>query len=334
MDNQAKMMDNQAMKKKKKTGKTEYTSSVFDKTANSGIRLAEGFVNQILHIFPLPTRQTLREHPLTHALHVLAIGSYPNASHHYRERPSGCDEHILILCTHGEGWFEMAGRRQMLAAHQAVVIPRRTPHRYGASEQNPWSIAWVHFSGDEADYYCSCLPVNGGVIPLSSKCEREVVGQFRAAYSAIARDYTVATLIVLAQILRYLLSILFFRNGSYSPHFRIANERDLRSTVTYMTEQGSTALTLAELARHAGLSERTFTRHFHQQIGMAPMHYVIQQRIRKACQWLAGTSLTVSEIALQSGYDDPYYFSRLFRKETGQSPKQYRAQHENRSVRQ
>ena len=54
------------------------------------------------------------------------------------------------------------------------------------------------------------------------------------------------------------------------------------------------------------------------------MAYFIHLKIRKACELLDQTELTVQEIAVAIGYDDPYYFSRIFKKIQGVSPSAYR----------
>ena len=51
------------------------------------------------------------------------------------------------------------------------------------------------------------------------------------------------------------------------------------------------------------------------------MAYFIQLKIRKACELLDQTDSTIREIASQLGYDDPYYFSRIFKKDTGLLPR-------------
>jgi len=57
---------------------------------------------------------------------------------------------------------------------------------------------------------------------------------------------------------------------------------------------------------------------------MSPIDYFIRLKIHFACQLLTQTDLKIKEIADRIGYDDPYYFSRLFKQVTGQSPKVYK----------
>jgi len=58
----------------------------------------------------------------------------------------------------------------------------------------------------------------------------------------------------------------------------------------------------------------------------APVEYLKNLRIRQVCQLLDLTTLKISEIPEQPGFSDPFYFSRVFKKSIGQSPKEYRKQ--------
>jgi len=83
---------------------------------------------------------------------------------------------------------------------------------------------------------------------------------------------------------------------------------------------------LEELASEAGLSVPHFSTLFRRQTGYAPIDYLIRQRVREACRLLDTTSGSISMIANAVGYQDPYYFTRMFRRIMGCSPRAYRKQ--------
>jgi len=67
-----------------------------------------------------------------------------------------------------------------------------------------------------------------------------------------------------------------------------------------------------------------FSELFRQQTGYAPIDYLIRQRIQRACLLLDTTVSAVSKITTEVGYNDPYYFTRSFRRVMGCPPRAYR----------
>lgn len=87
---------------------------------------------------------------------------------------------------------------------------------------------------------------------------------------------------------------------------------------------GDPALDLNDLAGQAGLQQDHFGRVFRRHLGTTPMRYLQDVRIEKSCFLLTHTRLTVQEIAFEVGFNDPYYFSRLFHRRVGETPSMHR----------
>lgn len=80
---------------------------------------------------------------------------------------------------------------------------------------------------------------------------------------------------------------------------------------------------VSDLADALGVSESTLSRNFHRDTGRTLKSYIKEQVIRQSKQALTGT-LTIKEVASHLGFDDEFYFSKFFKRETGFSPKTYR----------
>jgi AraC-like DNA-binding protein len=91
-----------------------------------------------------------------------------------------------------------------------------------------------------------------------------------------------------------------------------------------MQEHINENITLQELSKHYNYSASRFSSLFKQKTGYSPIDYFIQMKMQKASQQLDFTDHSVKDIAMSMGFDDPYYFSKRFRKIIGMSPKQYR----------
>jgi len=83
-------------------------------------------------------------------------------------------------------------------------------------------------------------------------------------------------------------------------------------------------ITLHDVASHVALSNNHFCTVFSQEMGVTFTEYITKTRMDKARHLLVSTSERASEIACAVGYNDPHYFSYLFRKQVGMTPTEFR----------
>jgi len=98
----------------------------------------------------------------------------------------------------------------------------------------------------------------------------------------------------------------------------------VKRAIAYIHQNYAQPLAREDIAAYVGVSERYLTRIFQAELKMAPGDYLTRYRMMLAKQLLRTSSGNVSIVATQVGFDDPAYFSRVFRKEVGQSPSAYR----------
>ena len=101
-------------------------------------------------------------------------------------------------------------------------------------------------------------------------------------------------------------------------------EQAIRAIRHHVREQRFITHDFDALASKHGLSPTTFRRHWNRYVHEPPARYVLGLRIREARRLLAETDLPVADVARQTGFEDPFYFSRCFRRMTGISPRPYR----------
>ncbi len=100
----------------------------------------------------------------------------------------------------------------------------------------------------------------------------------------------------------------------------------LRQITDWMAEHVAEDLNLDRLAAQAGLSKFHFHRLFKSAMGLSPSRHHINLRMNAARQLLRETKKTVVDVALDVGYTNPSHFAKLFRRETGLTPSEYRRQ--------
>jgi len=289
------------------------------------LKLREGFAGQDMYVIPRPVLAEARRHPLVRSAYPTDIGWYPHAKYHWRKRPNGCPEDHLMLCIGGHGYVEIEGKQAHLQEGQALIIPRNRQHFYWAEDDDPWSIYWMHFLGVNADYYIDQIPKTGQAFAVESQTQKEAVRLFRDCLETVERGYTLHNMIYAAQTAQHVLSLLLFRNAALAKHSVVDNDRETcDAVIEFMRTHLTEAIRLDDFASEVGLSVSRLSQIFKQQTHYSPKSYLSNMRIRTACRLLDFTDKSVKAVAMETGFIDPYYFSRVFKKVMGISPDKYR----------
>ncbi len=292
-------------------------------TQHSDKRIREGFPHQRLVLVPPQALQNCHALPMVSQLHITHIGSFPKAPHHYVERGSEHPYAILFYYTAGRGWLELDQQRFSILPGHAVVIPPYTPHVYGADQNDPWSLFWIHFTGPQTQRVLDSLQLNCSS-PLLYVPDVESMRQsFEEVYACLNYNYSDAGLLSMTSELMRLLSRMKLDHSS-SNRNRHTKEECIENSIQFMKNHLDMALSLSDLSTRSGLSVPHYSKLFRERTDQSPMAYYSALKIRKACDLLYQTRLTVREIGLKLGYEDPYYFSRAFKKVQGCSPTHYR----------
>lgn len=291
-------------------------------------RKREGFHGEKLIVLPKKViNDFLIKDEITKQVHITDIGYYPKARFHYAERNAGIGQHIIIYCLEGYGWVEINKRKIEIGPSEFVVIPKNIPHRYGASEDKPWTIYWVHFKGDLAGYIVELILKNADHFQPNLSYNEQRIKLFDDIYGTLEMGYSSDALRYVSMTFSHFLSSLIYEKKNSSVD---QTEKDIIAvTVRLMQERIQTSVTLSELAGLANLSVSHFSALFKAKTGYSPIEYYNHLKIQNACQYLSFTDMSVKNVSITLGIQDPYYFSRMFTKLMGVSPTDYRKKNKN-----
>ena len=291
-------------------------------TGSGQKKIKEGFVGQRMITLTPNIKKAILKNELINSMFVTAIGFYPNAIYHDRERKSGSNEYILLYCIKGEGTIILRDKTTSLRPNTFFIIPKHVQHHYKSSIQDPWTILWVHFTGAHAEIlYTRYLDSSGdheSFIPYAQNLNQlfnEILTIMERSFQM--RDIEIANI----KFFDFISSLIY--NKDIHPHLR---EGDVVShSIQFMKDHLDRSYSVEELAAQQHCSTSHYFRLFHNQTGTSPIQYFNQLKIHKSCQYLYFTDKSVKEICVQLGFSDPYYFSRTFRKYMGVSPTKYKA---------
>jgi len=260
--------------------------------------------------------------PILRDLLVTEIGYWTHAAWHRIHRPQGSADHILHYCIDGLGWCEAGGRRWTIPPDTVMLIPAGVAHAYGV-DQAPWSIYWIHFQGRMAGELCDLLGVRSDRPLFRLTRTPEILSLFERVYQFMNSARTPRQLVAASGALSHLLTLANLHRYSNNAQSRTV-EHQVQKTIQFMKENLSGRHSLQELAQLAHMSPNHYGKVFKARYGLSPIEYFTRLKIQKACELLTGTDLQVQQLAHNFGFDDPYYFSRLFRRTIGVSPAKYR----------
>lgn len=294
------------------------------------IRIKEGFKNQRLISLSDTMLADYACDPIIGSLYLRKIGFFPRVKYHFVQKPQGVDYAMLIYCTEGEGWCEIASQRYRINANQFIILPPDTPLSFGASENDPWTIYWLHFLGSNASFFVDRASCPKAVEPGDNSRIQRRLDIFEELYATFSMAYTKDFMIYASMLLGTLLSsFILLPQYRHISMVRHSDDSFSNRVIHFMYENVQRRLTLDEIAKHFNYSASHFSMLFRADTGVSPITYFIRLKIQKACQYIELTNMRLSDIAHVLGFEDSAYFTRTFNKVMGMTPSEYREQESN-----
>jgi len=268
----------------------------------------------------------IKNMPFLNAIYITHIGYFPHAQYHYRERKLGCEDYILFYCLGGKGHFDTASGKYTLQANQFMMLPPNKFHRYQADLEEPWTFYWVHFSGSKLSELEQQFHLSNFEKPTDIYYSEEILQIWKEMFVSLEKGYTTENISFANLSLYRFISYFIFpdRKKLIQGEEEIAKASPLDKSIDFMKANIGGRYTVEDIAIQFHMSTSHYTALFKKKTGMAPMDYYIRMKIQYACQMLSQSNMKIKEVGEKIGYEDPYYFSRMFKKVTGKSPVKYK----------
>ncbi len=199
-----------------------------------------------------------------------------------------------------------------------VLVPHN--HRYWLEQNGRWEFFWISMNGEEAlRIHKAILSTTGPILNLKPEtierladCTlRLISGGADAPGSASAIAYEAAMVLY---------------DDVFGSHPVLSQEyRTMQHVIDHIIANLEHPLPVEKLAEVSGLSRAHFSRVFAASEGMPPAEFVLRRRLQRATKLLTkAADLSVKEVAVMSGFEDPNYFAKVFRRYFGASPTEFR----------
>ena len=241
----------------------------------------------------------------------------------YRPRGRVDFQIIYIAAGCGHFHFDTVDSETIVPAGNIVIFRPKELQKYEYYGEDKTEVYWIHFTGSDVKNILRKYGFldNERIFPVGTSMEYERV--FKRIIIELQRcqdNYEE----MLTLLLRHLL-IIFQRELTREQVFK--NEyldHEMETAVTYFNENYNRDINIEEYATSRGMSVSWFIRSFKKFTGSTPMQFIVALRVNNAQVLLETTNYSINEISKIVGYDNQLYFSRLFHKLKGFSPREYR----------
>lgn len=241
----------------------------------------------------------------------------------YRPRGRVDFQIIYIAAGCGHFHFDAVDNETIVPAGNIVIFRPKELQKYEYYGKDKTEVYWIHFTGSDVKNILRKygFPDNERIFPVGTSMEYERI--FKRIIIELQRcqdNYEE----MLTLLLRHLM-IIFQRELTREQVLK--NEyldHEMDTAVTYFNENYNRDINIEEYATSKGMSVSWFIRSFKKFTGSTPMQFIVALRVNNAQVLLETTNYSINEISKIVGYDNQLYFSRLFHKLKGFSPREYR----------
>ena len=225
-------------------------------------------------------------------------------------------DYYLMYITEGKMHIRIGSSETLISEGEMLIIAPGTSYHYHTEAECRINYLWIHFSGSDAGELPGRFGIelnriyNTGVHHIFNDYWKRLFAEF------VRNDAFFDT--VSACILTEILAS--FSRFVYEP----SDKKNFAKSVTYIHQNYSKNINIASLAQIENLSEPHYRTCFRKIYNMSPVEYITDVRIHEAARLLESTEKKLSEIAKLCGYEDVYYFIRVFTSIMGISPGRYR----------
>lgn len=240
--------------------------------------------------------------------------------------PRVLDTYKLVVVVSGKGYLEQDSHpaAALTAGDMFFLFPLHL-HHYWADPDDPWELMWVAFNSSLCPRFLHSIHISyeryvlKGILNDSlQRSMYQIINALgdendRYRFCAIGALYT----------LFYKIDLALRTKETVQPE----PEESIPAKIAAFIDQNFyLPIDMDTLCQHVSYSRSYISRVFKTEVGMTVSEYIQHTRIRNAQALLRDTQLSVQEVSYSVGIDDPLYFSKIFRKLIGVSPRDYRNQ--------
>lgn len=231
------------------------------------------------------------------------------------------DKHILHYVISGEGHLELDKKNFPIQEKQIFFIPAGSPGFYQASQEHPWHYIWILFHGNKADEILKHAGFNRRQpILTTDSCSDRLEELLFGILADPSQEYD-----CLGKLYEFFQQLVLLSGCRQTEEEKpVSSGHYVEMVMNYISEKYSEPVRIQDVADFCGLDRSYLGKVFRQSTGLTPQRYLLEFRMSRAKELLLNTDIPVQHVSYSVGYNDPLAFSKVFRREVGMSPTEFR----------
>lgn len=216
----------------------------------------------------------------------------------------------------GTGTIIYEGKKHTASEGDAYILHSGSNHTYYSDSQNPWVKVWINVSGNLIENLINAYELSDTVVVKN--CNIHYL--FNDFISLARSNRPIDEVVKLGAIKLHEIIAEIHEHVTG----KVPRNSDAAKIKEYIDKRVNSSITIKELSELIYRSSAQTIRIFKKEYGLTPYAYLIESKVKMAKLLLRNTSMSIKQISYELSFTDEHYFSNIFKKITGVSPRQYR----------
>ncbi len=236
-------------------------------------------------------------------------------------RPNGRKDYHILYIFKGKCYAEIDGAPITVDEGSMILYKPNERQKYEFFKEDKSISCYIHFTGTGCEKLLNDIGFDKTRVIHIGK-SKSVMSFFVKMEKELCTHQPLSEQMCAAHLCE-LLSYAGRRYALSDNEIYLKNKQRIQCAIQYMYDNYAQNLSVKDCAETCHLSASRFAHIFKEAMGKSPLEYLTEIRISKAKELLSTCSMPISEIAVSVGFWDQNYFARIFKQQTGMSPKQY-----------
>ncbi|MBQ7374339.1 MAG: AraC family transcriptional regulator [Clostridia bacterium] len=257
------------------------------------------------------------DHPINSVdLRLVNFGVQGKDSNH-SHGPTRKDEHVLQYVFSGEGTYILNNKTYKLEQNSLFYLPKNEIVKYFSNAVNPYAYYWIGVDGESVVKLISAIGLTKES-PVISIDDDGITDTFESLKTAVLKD-NLSGILEANSIVLKLFSLLTKANLSNDKTIKNVSMEYVNKALYFIRENFGKDVNVTKISKAVGLKRNYFDVIFKQRMGTSPIDYLISYRIEQA-KIMLSSGMSVTETAINCGFNSPSNFGVKFKKMTGITP--------------